>query len=198
MGRVRSYILSGVGGQGVIRASDALGRAALSAGLEVLISEHHGLAQREGSVWSHIKIGRPPLSPKIRSGRADFVLGFELMESARNLPFLSDRGLMISNESLIYPVPHYTGDVRYPEKSEVLEGLRRELGDRLILIEADRLAMEAGSPKVVSAVMLGALAGLDALEFDWELLLNSLVEVVPRGAEEINRRAFRLGMLAVR
>ncbi len=197
-GEKLDVVLAGIGGQGVVLASDILGRAAMRAGFRVRIANTHGLAQREGSVSSHVRIGRGIHGPMVRLGGADVVVGFELAEAARNLKYLSDSGVLISNSTLIYPLAHYSGHSPWPDGREILRMITDQISpDRLILLNAESLALRAGNIRTVNVVMLGVLSSLDLLPFPEEILLSEIERSVPRFAVESNLRAFEYGKSAV-
>lgn len=162
-----NIVLAGVGGQGVAVASDILGVAAIKSGLNVRIGNVHGLAQREGSVYSHVRIGNGVFGPKIPPMKAHAIVGFELSEAARHLHLLNPAsGILLLNERLIYPLAHYTGHVSYPSKDEVLSKILANVrAEAVHIIDADSLALRAGNPRTVNVVMLGALSATGILPF---------------------------------
>ena len=190
-----NIVLAGVGGQGVAVASDILGVAAIKSGLNVRIGNVHGLAQREGSVYSHVRIGNGVFGPKIPPMEAHAIVGFELSEAARHLHLLNPAsGILLLNERLIYPLAHYTGHVSYPSKDEVLSKILANVrAETVHIIDADSLALRAGNPRTVNVVMLGALSATGILPFTPELVVEVVRERVPRFALEENERAFWLG-----
>ena len=190
-----NIVLAGVGGQGVAVASDILGVAAIKSGLNVKIGNVHGLAQREGSVYSHVRIGNGVFGPKIPPMKAHAIVGFELSEAARHLHLLNPAsGILLLNERLIYPLAHYTGHVSYPSKDEVLSKILANVrAEAVHIIDADSLALRAGNPRTVNVVMLGALSATGILPFTPELVVEVVRERVPRFALEENERAFWLG-----
>ncbi len=190
-----NIVLAGVGGQGVAVASDILGVAAIKSGLNVRIGNVHGLAQREGSVYSHVRIGNGVFGPKIPPMKAHAIVGFELSEAARHLHLLNPAsGILLLNERLIYPLAHYTGHVSYPSKDEVLSKILANVrAEAVHIIDADSLALRAGNPRTVNVVMLGALSATGILPFTPELVVEVVRERVPRFALEENERAFWLG-----
>lgn len=190
-----NIVLAGVGGQGVMLASDVLGLAAISSGLEVKIWNVHGLAQREGSIYSHIRIGRKVFSPKIPIRSAHVLVGYELAEAVRHIHLLNlDVGVLLVNEQLIVPLAHYTGHIRYPRKEEILSGIASIIPKKVLyVIKANKLAAEAGNPKTVNVVMLGALAATGLLPFSPETLLDAIRQRVPSHTLKQNEKAFQLG-----
>ncbi|HDM92068.1 MAG TPA: indolepyruvate ferredoxin oxidoreductase subunit beta [Candidatus Korarchaeota archaeon] len=190
-----NIVLAGVGGQGVVVAADILGVAAIKTGLNVRIRNVHGLAQREGSVYSHVRIGDGVFGPKIPPLKAHAIVGFELSEAARHLHLLNPEfGILLLNGRLIYPLAHYTGHVAYPSKEEILSKILASVrAEAVHLIDADALALRAGNPRAVNVVMLGALSATGILPFSPELLVEAVRERVPKFALEENEKAFWLG-----
>lgn len=190
-----NIVLAGVGGQGVMLASDVLGLAAINSGLEVKIWNVHGLAQREGSVYSHIRIGENVFSPKIPPTRAHVLVGYELAEAARHLYLLNPRsGILLVNDQLIVPLAHYTGHVKYPNKEEIMSEITSIVPrETLYVIRAGELAAKAGNVRTLNVVMLGALAATGVLPFSPEALLEAVRQRVPGSALEENEKAFWLG-----
>lgn len=181
-------VIIGVGGQGTLLASRMLGALALKQGLDVKVSEVHGMSQRGGSVVTYIKTGEKVFSPVIEPGEADLVLAFEELEALRGLVYLKKGGLLLYNAQQILPMPVITGAAEYPQG--VLERFKQK-GIRAVGINALRLAEQAGSAKAVNTVMLGAACRLLKQNFDQWLAVLS--ENVPAKSLEINKKAFILG-----
>jgi len=193
---VVSIILGGVGGQGLRVASKILGEASIKAGFDVRIRESHGLAQREGSVVSHIRIGKEVHSFITPEGTAQALLSLELLEGVRNIKYLKPKGLAILNDKLLYPVTYYTGETVYPDKNWIVSKFR-EYGAKLIVVKADSLAKKAGDLRSANVVMLGALAASGALPFSSKFVVEAIKSVVP-GSSVVNIKAFELGFKAAR
>ncbi len=183
-------IMCGVGGQGTVLASRVVGETAIKQGYEVRTSEIIGMAQREGPVVSQVRIGTKLHGPLIPDVSADYLLGFELAEAVRNIDKLDARGQALVNTHMIVPPTVYLGISQYPE--EQLIDYLKEQPSRLILINANKLADQAGSTKAVSAVMLGAFSAL-CPDIDETMLLTELLTRLPERVQEINTRAFELG-----
>ncbi|MDD2649138.1 MAG: indolepyruvate oxidoreductase subunit beta [Eubacteriales bacterium] len=180
-------VIVGVGGQGTLLASKILGQLAVSENLAVKVSEVHGMAQRGGSVITHVIFGSEVYAPLVSEGEADFLLAFESLEAARALPFLSKDGTIIVSTQRILPMPVITGAEKYP--ADPLGGIRERVS--ACEIPADKLAEEAGSIKAVNVVLLGAMA--KRLPFEKDKWLSALEKCVPAKYLELNRRAFTLG-----
>ena len=188
MSAVTSVLLAGVGGQGVLLASEVLAEAAALAGNEVKKSEVHGMAQRGGSVVSHLRFGREVFSPLIPRGGADFLVSFERLETLRYLDMLHRDSLVLVNDQRILPLPVSVGKAAYPE--DVEERLRLA-GVRARFVDGQGRARAAGNAKAVNAVVLGALSALMSIERGiWE---QALRRQVPARLLDVNLRAFALG-----
>ena len=185
---VKSILIAGVGGQGALLASRVLGNTALNRGFDVKVSEVHGMSQRGGSVVTYVRYGEQVASPVILEGEADIILAFEQLESARYINCLKKGGTIIVNTQQIDPMPVITGVMQYPE--HLTEAIQ-EKGLNVLAFNALRLAQEAGSPKAVNVVMIGAMAKY--LELDKEIWLESIKATVPPKLLELNIKAFELG-----
>jgi indolepyruvate ferredoxin oxidoreductase, beta subunit len=181
-------LITGVGGQGAILASDIIGKAAVSAGLPIRAAETHGMAQRGGSVVNHIRVGEDYGSMIPKKG-ADLMLALEPMEAVRYLDFLKDGGVVIINTQPMLPVTVTSGHAKYPDVSEILD----VLSEKYIVkaFNADELAFEAGSRLAMNVAMVGAVS--DYLPIPRENLLESIKALVPQKTVEINLKAFEMG-----
>lgn len=183
-----SIMIVGVGGQGSLLASKLLGRLFIDAGLDVKVSEVHGMAQRGGSVVTYVKCGEKVYSPVIGLGESDIIISFELLEAARWLPYLKKGGTVITNTQRIMPMPVVTGQAAYP--AEIPEKLK-ESGISLVTADALSLALTAGSDKAVNTVLLGVTAKfIDIPKKNW---LDAVKNTVPQKFLDLNLRAFELG-----
>lgn len=181
-------LITGVGGQGAILASDIIGKAAVSAGLPIRAAETHGMAQRGGSVVNHIRVGNDYGSMIPKKG-ADLLLALEPMEAVRYLDFLRDGGIIIVNTQPIVPVTVTSGQAKYPEVSDIVDVLSEKYVVKAF--NADELAFEAGSRLAMNVVMVGAVSGY--LPISKEILLESVKALVPQKTIEVNLRAFEAG-----
>ena len=181
-------MLAGVGGQGTILAAKIISEAASACGSCVKMSEIHGMSQRGGSVVSHVSIGTRIDSPVIGTGSADYLVAFEEMEAARQLPFLKESGLLIMNDLQINPMPVLTGTAVYPEN--ILQSIQ-DAGIKTLVLNAYEKAAELGTTQVQNVILIGALAAQPGMEhFPWESTISRLVK--PKFAE-INLKAFAAG-----
>ncbi|MBS7643559.1 indolepyruvate oxidoreductase subunit beta [Candidatus Bathyarchaeota archaeon] len=187
-------IISGVGGQGVILLSTMIGRAAINEGLDVKIAETHGLAQRGGSVVSHVRIGRNIFSPLIPIGQADAVIGLEPLEAARYVSFIQPgSGVIIFNIKRVLPLPVRLGTESYPSIESLITILRK-YSSCIYPIDADQIAEKVGNIRTSNIVMLGALAASLRLPFSIESLKAVVMRDAPKGTENANLLAFTLGV----
>ncbi len=185
--KTTSIMIVGVGGQGTLLASKLLGNVLLSQGYDVKVSEVHGMSQRGGSVVTYVRFGEKVYSPVVDLGEADYILSFELLESARWIGYLKKGGRLITNTHRTPPMPVITGAAEYPSN---IEAHLRELAD-VTALEAMPLAEQAGSAKAVNVVLVGVLSrSMDIPEENW---LRAIEETVPPKFVELNRRAFLLG-----
>jgi len=187
-----NIVLAGVGGQGILLAAEVLGTAAVKDGLNVRVGEIHGMAQRGGAVICTVRMGVNVLCPLILDGQADILLGFEPVETLRNVKYASERTLIIMGDEKIPPPELTLKGEGYPKMVEILEKLRR-FSQKIVIVEALRLAKEAGSPVMQNAVLLGALAGVGKLPIKKESLVEALEELVPEKYAKMNVKAFELG-----
>lgn len=186
---VATVMLCGVGGQGTILAADVLAKTAAAVGLDVKLSEVHGMAQRGGSVDTVVRFGDEVFAPITDPGGADHLVAFEMTEAARRLPYLKPDGRLLVNTRVIDPLPVLIGAV--PPAADLESLLDRE---GAVFIDADAVACEAGSPKSANIVLMGALSvGLPFPLDTWREVIAS--RVPPKTLEE-NLRAFELGRRA--
>ncbi|MGQ9758997.1 MAG: indolepyruvate ferredoxin oxidoreductase subunit beta [Candidatus Methanomethylicaceae archaeon] len=187
-----NIMISGVGGQGNVKAAQILGMAAVKAGYRVRISDVYGIAQRGGPVASHIRIGEKIYGSLIEEHKADIVIGLEPMEALRTVAkFLKVNGMVIVNTRPVYPVEVNIGKAPYPDVEDMISIMKSVAGS-VITLDATQLAKEASIPIASNIVMLGVLAGSGVLPFQPELLREAIRESIPRFLEE-NIRAFELG-----
>ncbi len=182
----------GVGGQGILLSSKVIGGAALDKGLDVWMSEVHGMAQRGGVVVTTVKIGEIVYSPLIGDGEAHAILGFEPVETYRAIKRAAKDTWIVTNIAPIVPFTVSSGKQKYPKPDEIFQSIEK-VSDRLIKVDAKKLAQEAGAAIAQNIVMLGALTATDALPFSREEMENSIRKNVPEKFVELNLRAFDLG-----
>ena len=191
-----SIVLAGVGGQGTLIAGKLLGILAMNLGLDVKVSEVHGMSQRGGSVVTYVKIAPEVHSPIIEDGMADFVLSFEEVESVRWGKLLKKGGTMIVNTQQIKSLPVLMGQMKYPEG--IIESLKDAAGDnaKIVPIDATGLSLETGTTKATNIVMLGALSNyFGADEAEWKKAIEEAFESKPKTIPG-NLSAFEKGRMA--
>ena len=183
--------LIGVGGQGTIKASTIIGEAAMKKGLNVVMSEVHGMAQRGGTVVTEFKIGDAD-SPLIEEGAADLMIAFEPAEALRALNKINKESFVIVNSSPIVPFTVSLGISEYPESSSVFGELRAKINN-LLVIDAPKIAKEAGSIISENMVLLGAAVATPNFPIDKDLIVQSMKENLPPKSIETNLKAFEKG-----
>ncbi len=150
----KNIIICGVGGQGTVLAAKVLSQAAISNGERVLSAETIGMAQRGGSVVSHVRIGEDVFSPLVPQGQADVLIAFEAAEAVRNIAFLKDGGSVIVNKKVVQPVTASLSGKAFDE-NEMISYLEKVAGN-VIAVDTDQACKDLGSTKVVNMVLLGA------------------------------------------
>ncbi len=184
---VVNVLFAGVGGQGVVTASDVLAEAALQAGWDAKKAETHGMAQRGGSVVSHVRIaeGERLFSPLIPEAGADFLVALELLEAVRALPMLRPEGRVIADARRIVPMTVASGAATYPE------GIEERLRQRGVVVKATEEAERLGEPRAANSLLMGVLGHfLDLQDAAWHGAFEACLK--PR-AVEVNWQAFLLG-----
>jgi indolepyruvate ferredoxin oxidoreductase beta subunit len=187
--KVTSILIAGVGGQGILLASEILSDVALEAGLDVKKSEVHGMAQRGGSVVCNVRFGEKVYSPLIKKGEADVILSFEKLEALRWVEYAGENCAVYSNNQQIYPMSVTFGDNTYA--TDVEERVSKCVKE-VIFFDALTEAVNLGSPRCVNVIMLGMLS--TRLEFpkaDW---ISVLEKRVKPGFLEMNKKAFERGV----
>jgi indolepyruvate ferredoxin oxidoreductase beta subunit len=193
-----NVIITGVGGQGNVLASQMLGQMLVQKGYVVTIGETYGASQRGGSVMSHLRVShKDQFSPLIPQGQCDIVVGLEPVEALRVLgPFGNPGVLVLVNTRPVHPIDVISGESSYPELSLILEKLKG-FSRRVWTLNATEIALEMGDPIFSNIVMLGALTVLDALPIDRELFRNVLEQTLPAHKTETNMAAFDRGQQTV-
>lgn len=185
----KNIMIVGVGGQGSVLASKLLGHLLVSQGFDVKVSEVHGMSQRGGSVVTYVRYGDEVYSPVIEKGEADFIVSFEVLETARWLEYLKPDGQIVTSTQEIDPMPVLTGAMKYPEN--LLEKIKAK-GVKVDALDCLKLAEEAGSSKAVNLVLLGKLSKYFS-DINSEAWQEAIDFCVPEKFLEINKRAFELG-----
>ncbi len=189
MSDVTSVLLVGVGGQGTILAGDVLAKVAAASGMDVKLSEVHGMSQRGGSVDTMVRFGPKVHSPVVSAGTVDHLVAFEVIEAARWLPYLKPGGRLLVDRRTIAPLPVLTGAL--PRTVGLESAL---IAEDAVFVEAEPLACQAGSPRSANVVLLGALSV--GLPFDAGTWRDVIAARVPPKTVESNLAAFELGRQA--
>lgn len=192
-----SVVLAGVGGQGIVLASKLLARAAMGRGLHVRTAETIGMAQRGGSVTSHVRVGDGASSPLVGAGRADALVALEPAEAARQIPFLRPGGVLVTSDAPVVPVSAMTGGPAY-DLPAIMGYLRASVApDRLVIVDAAAAEGALGTARALNVVLLGATASVGALgPIGCEDLLAAVRATVPERFRELDERALDLGSAA--
>ena len=185
-------VFVGVGGQGNLLASRLLGEAALSMGIPAVVSEIHGMAQRGGVVESAVLMGNVT-SPIVSNGEADVLIGFEPLETVRALGRCNKETLVITNTQPLPPFTVLVGQGEYPAVDGVLDLIQRKV-EKVIAMNGNELAKEAGNPLSLNMVMLGALIGSGAIAVTEESMKETISTTTKKAFLESNLKAFDLGV----
>ena len=183
----KNIMIVGVGGQGTLLTSRIIGKTAMAMGLDVKISEVHGMAQRGGSVVTFVRFGEKVYEPVVEEGQADVIISFERLEALRYAHFLKKDGVLVVNDCRIEPMTVVIGAKQYP--AEILEGLQKE--HELYAIDGQSIAKSLGNSKVLNSVVLGYAAKF--IGFDKETWLDVVASTVPPKTVELNQKAFLEG-----
>ena len=186
---ITNILLVGVGGQGILLASEILAEAFMLAGFDVKKSEIHGMSQRGGSVVSHVRFGEKVFSPVVPEGEGDILFGFELLETYRYLNLLRPGAKIVANDFRIQPPSVLLGKERYPDN------LQAAISSRFPdfqLVDGLKVAAEIGNPRVANTVLLGAVS--KHLHLDGSIWQIALQKMVPAKALDVNVRAFEAAL----
>ena len=183
-----NILFCGVGGQGILLASEVTAYSLLAAGMEVRKSEVHGMAQRGGSVTAHLRYGEKVYSPLISLGEADLIVAFEMLESVRYLPYMHSDSQVIVNTHKIYPPAVATGKMTYPDN--VLDELANN-NIKVNELDAFEVARKVGEVRAVNIAMVGVMSTY--IEIDEQVFLDVMNERIPERFREANINAFLEG-----
>ncbi len=190
----KSCLLCGVGGQGVVLASKLIAYAAMEQGKFVRTTETIGMAQRGGSVVSHVRMGTEVHSPLIPLKSADMLLAFEPAEAVRCLPYLKEGGTVIVSSKAVKPVTATLSGSTY-EGTEMLEYLKKNV-ENLAILDGEEICRQAGSSRVLNVALLGAAAASGVLDISAEEMESAVAGNVKEKFLDMNRKALTLGMTA--
>lgn len=183
----RNIVLCGVGGQGTVLASKLIAAAAMQKDIPVMSAETIGMAQRGGSVFSHLRMGDDLYSPMIETGTADIILGFEPGETVRMLPYLKENGHIVVSSRAIHPVTATLGGTAYDGQT-MLDYLRSTVKN-LTIVDGEAACQEIGSPKVLNTVLLGAAIRTGVLGLTIEDIEDAILRTLPEKFHAINLKA---------
>lgn len=187
----KSVILCGVGGQGTVLASKLISYAAMAKGETVKSAETIGMAQRGGSVTSHVRIGEGAFSPLVPKGKADVMIAFEPAEAVRNLSYLKEDGVVVVSKKAVKPVTASLAAKEY-EAEEMLSYLQQRV-KRLIIVDGELAAERLESSKALNVVLLGAAIACNEIDISMEEIKAAIIGKVPEKFHELNFKALEAG-----
>lgn len=193
---IYNILVVGVGGQGILTFSRLIGEAALIEGKNIMMSEIHGMAQRLGSVYVHVRIGDEEIhSPMIRRGNAHVLVALEMIEALRYCDYANSDSYVLVNDNLIPPPLVTAGLQKAPSRDEVIRALRQRF-KRLIIVRALEEALRLGSPLLQNTVMLGVLASIPGFPLKADSMREAIKRVFAARPKviDLNIRAFERGL----
>jgi len=188
-----NIVFSGVGGQGIVVASDIFCEAALIDGLDVAKAEVHGMAQRGGSIVAHVRVGENVQAPLIEKGTAHIILGFEMLETARVLPMLNADGAVVVNTKYIPPSTSFGGSTESLDPEKLL-AMIKDRAKTVYEVDGIDIANRVGNLIVVNTVLLGALSALPENPVKRESLEKAIAGRLKQKYVNMNLKAFQLGI----
>lgn len=189
--------IAGVGGQGVLTLAEILAKAALAEGLNVRVGEIHGMAQRGGHVVCTVRIGDDASGPVIDAGSADLLVGFEPVETLREIHLVKKNGFVLMSSHIQYPVAVSMGKAEYPDHKDIIASIKK-FTDKIIEIDAQKIAIEAGSPRSLNMVMFGGIIGTNLVPISKDSAMKAISEAFPKKFEKINTTAAEIGLEQVK
>lgn len=194
-GETTNILLSGVGGQGTILASNILSEVFLSAGYDVKKAEVHGMAQRGGDVTTHFRYGKKVYSPLIKYGDADFLLSFEELEALRYINWVKPQGKVLINQHEIYPPAVNLGNMAYPQ--DVEKTFKRYFNQNVWFIDGQAIAKKLGNIQAANVVLVGAFSNFFP-QFKESLWVGAIKGILAPKLHELNIEAFYDGKKEIR
>ncbi|MFX1375074.1 MAG: indolepyruvate oxidoreductase subunit beta [Promethearchaeota archaeon] len=188
-----NILIVGIGGQGVIRAVQMLAWAALLDNYKVRTAETHGMAQRGGSVSSFLRFGTEVEGPLIPNGSSHFIIALEASEAVRNFRYADSNTVFLINNKIIIPPTVHLMHMEYPDNNSVKKFLQ-QISSKVFIINGCKEALKAGDIRSLNVYMLGILSGLDKLPIKQISIENSIMQFVPKKAQDINKIAFQKGI----
>jgi indolepyruvate ferredoxin oxidoreductase beta subunit len=189
--------ITGVGGQGVLTLAEILAKTVLAEGHNVRVGEIHGMAQRGGHVVCTVRIGDEAKGPVIDAGTADLLVGFEPVETLREIHLIKRNGCVIMSSHVQYPVAVSMGQAEYPTHESILQSIK-EFTDHIIKFDAMNLAMRAGSSYSLNMVMFGAIIGTGLVPISKDSALHTIRDSFPKKFEKSNTEAAETGFSTVK
>jgi indolepyruvate ferredoxin oxidoreductase, beta subunit len=183
-----NILVAGVGGQGVILASDIMSEVFMEAGYDVKKSEVHGMAMRGGIVTSHFRFGKKVYSPLIKQGEVDILFAFEQLEGLRWFNHLRPDGKIVMNDHKINPPAVNLGEMEYPKA--IPETIQSKI-KKFYLVKGTEIALQLGDVRAANVVLLGAISNF--FEVNEDLWLKTILNYLPPKVHELNRKAFSAG-----
>jgi indolepyruvate ferredoxin oxidoreductase beta subunit len=183
-----NILVAGVGGQGVILASDIMSEVFMEAGYDVKKSEVHGMAMRGGIVTSHFRFGKKVYSPLIKQGEVDILFAFEQLETLRWINHLRSDGKIIMNDHKVNPPAVNLGEMEYPKG--IPDKIRSKFKN-FYLVKGTEIALQMGDVRAANVVLLGAISKL--FEVTVDLWLKTILNYLPPKVHELNKKAFAVG-----
>jgi indolepyruvate ferredoxin oxidoreductase beta subunit len=188
----QDILMVGVGGQGIVLASDILGNVGLQIGLDIKKTDTLGMAQRGGSVTSHLRMGEKVWSPLISPGEVDILLAFEKLEAARWVNYIRHDGVVIINDLAIPPLSISMGTQRYPADGDILDSFRQRT-EKISLITGSSEAGKLGDTRALNVFMLGFLSIMLPFSIDFSVWEKCIAAQLPARSLEMNMVAFNRG-----
>ncbi|MFW9845504.1 MAG: indolepyruvate oxidoreductase subunit beta [Candidatus Thorarchaeota archaeon] len=185
--------ITGVGGQGVLTLAEILAKATLAASMNVRVGEIHGMAQRGGHVVCTVRVGDEAYGPIIDSGTADLLVGFEPIETLREVQAVAEDGCVLMNSHIQYPVAVSMGKSEYLQHEEIINTIK-QFTTQILEIDAMNLAKQAGSSMSMNMVMLGAILGTGIVPIERDIAIEVVRTAFPEKYEKINVQAVNLGI----
>ncbi len=191
-----NIVICGVGGQGVLTLAEIMARAALIEGHNVRVGEIHGMAQRGGHVVCTVRIGPRASGPIVDVGSAHLMIGFEPIETLREIHLIRPDGFVLMNTHIVYPVAVSMGQSTYPPMEDIRSTIQK-FTSHLLEFDAMSLAEEAGSSRSMNMVMFGAAIGTGLVPIKKDVASEVVASSFPERFREVNLTAFQSGFAAV-
>ena len=192
--KVTNILLSGVGGQGAILASNILAHVFVEAGYDVKKSEVHGMAQRGGDVTTHFRYGKKVYSPLIKYGDVDFLLAFELLEALRYINYCKRDAKVVINDQKILPPAVNLGLAKYP--TDIVGTFKKYFNGNMRVVKGQEIAARLGNTQAANVVLVGAFSNFFP-EIEMAMWERALTDLLPKKILDLNIKAFGEGKKAL-